>query len=1185
VQVVVSRLRRILGPAGNRLVTRPPGYVLEVEADEIDADRCERLYASARTALATKDAARAESLLRDAQGLWRGPPLAEFTYEAFAQGAIARLEELRLSCREELIDAQLALGRHDQVVSELEMLVREEPLRERLRGQLMLALYRCGRQAEALDAFQQARRLLIDELGVEPSEALRELERAILRQEASLRLPESAIDGPPETGPSPAVDVSRPARKVVTAVFCELSYPGALDDGIDPEVLQEVVNRLFAEMRTIINRHGGLVQSVTHDAMSAVFGVPRVHEDDAARAVRAAAEIRARLPDTVNELGVAVHCRAGISTGLVLVGAGENLAIGHAVNSAASLSAAARFDEILLGADTLHLVRDAVEVEPRDPVAVKGQPKPLSAFRLVRVDPLAPGVARRLDVPLVDRIREMRLLRHAWERAVEESGCHLFTLVGTAGVGKSRLVAELLDEVGGAATVLRGRCLHYGEGISFWPLIEALKPIGAPVQPVLERLDRGGTATAEELFWEVRQVLQSLAAERPVILHIDDLQWAEPTLLDLLDHVVELSRGVPIQLLCTARTELFEERPTWSGGKLNATTLLLEPLVVSDSETLLDLLGDGLDPEVRQRIVAASEGNPLFLEEMAALARERETTAVPGTIQALVSARLERLTPEERELLECGAVEGQVFHQRVLEAVAGEPLASGVQQCVAGLIRKEIVRPHPPTIAGDAAFAFRHVLIRDAAYDALPKHARADLHERLARWIEDTRDELAEREELAGWHLEQAVRYRRELSRPVDPALAVRAAEHLHVAGQRARERSDTAAAVKLLERGLALAPVEDGLRARIGVDLAEQLIEAGELGRADDLLSMAERDPTHSQLAVLSRLEWLIRVRPQEVTRTIEETLPRVMENLARAGDERGLARAHLTARLVHVLASRATPAAEEARQAAEHAERAGDGRLRSRALGLYLTSMMYGRQSAQAIAHELERIGREEPGSYLAARVDLTRGELARLEGRFDAARDLMNRAISGFQAMGMPENEAACEQDLARMELCAGDPRAALAALQRSDEILARLGERSRRSTTQSHIAEANELLGNHAAAIAAIELADELGVAEDVLNYVITHRVRARIALADGDHQGARRWAQSAVEYASETDYVVFQANATLDLARIELAVGDPEAAASDAQSALELFLLKEDRTGADESRKLLDEHLHISIARG
>jgi predicted ATPase len=263
-----------------------------------------------------------------------------------------------------------------------------------------------------------------------------------------------------------------------------------------------------------------------------------------------------------------------------------------------------------------------------------------------------------------------------------------------AGVGKSRLVAELLDGIAARATVLRGRCLHDGEGITFWPLVEALTAVGERAEHVLQRLGSGSVATPEELFWEVRRVIEALAAERPAVFHIDDLQWAEPTLLDLLDHVADLSRGAPILLLCTARQELLDERPTWGGGKLNATTLLLEPLATAESEALLDELGYRLDADARAHVIAASEGNPLFLEEMAALARERGTGEVPPTIQAVLAARLERLAVQEREALECGAIEGEVFHRLAVRALADEQLAPEVESRLAGLVRKELIRPH-----------------------------------------------------------------------------------------------------------------------------------------------------------------------------------------------------------------------------------------------------------------------------------------------------------------------------------------------------------------------------------------------------------------------------------------------------------------------------------------------------------
>ena len=313
-----------------------------------------------------------------------------------------------------------------------------------------------------------------------------------------------------------------------------------------------------------------------------------------------------------------------------------------------------------------------------------------------------------------------------------------------------------------------------------------------------------------------------------MVLHVDDLQWAEPMLFDLLDHVADLSRGVPILLLCTARPELHEERPGWAGGKLNATTVLLEPLGVSESAALLDQLGVGLDTNVRARVIAASEGNPLFLEEMVALARERGIVEVPPTVQALLAARLERLAVEEREVLERGAVEGEVFHRLAVRALASERLAAEVESRLAGLVRKELIRPHPAQLTADDAFRFRHLLIRDAAYDGLPKAARAELHERFASWLEQHPTGLIELDEIAGWHLEQAARYTRELGRDVTPELARRGAEHLLAAGLRARHRSDLAAARNLLERAHAIAPEDDRLGTEIGVELAEELIVGG---------------------------------------------------------------------------------------------------------------------------------------------------------------------------------------------------------------------------------------------------------------------------------------------------------------------------------------------------------------------
>ena len=476
-------------------------------------------------------------------------------------------------------------------------------------------------------------------------------------------------------------------------------------------------------------------------------------------------------------------------------------------------------------------------------------------------------------------------------------------------------------------------------------------------------------------------------------------------------------------------------------------------------------------------------------------------------------------------MLERGAIEGEVFHRTTVRALANLKPAAEVDRRLAGLVRKELIRPHATAFQDDEAFRFRHLLIRDAAYDGLAKATRAELHERFASWLEENASELAELNEIAGWHLEQTVRYRRELGRKVESVLARRAAEHLHAAGRRAGERSDLAAARKLLERAHALAA--DPLRARIGVDLAEQLIEGGDLARVDALLTAAEADPATATLATLTQFEWLIRAQPEQVTGTLTAALPEMLARLAQAGDQRGLARAHLLAYWVHMEGQRATPAAEQALLAAEHAHHAGDPGLRSRALGLYLGTLVFGRLDAATLAKKVDAIEYEDSGPYVGAFLALVRGEVERLQGRIGAARRLTQNAIEQFRAMGNPTSAAATQHFLAWLELSAGEPARALHGLLDADTSLAEVGERSFRSTMQAILAEVYESLGDPDGARVAIALSDDLGGEDDLLNVVITHAVRARLALADGDHDAAERWARSAVEHAFSTDNTFIQ----------------------------------------------------------
>ncbi len=612
----------------------------------------------------------------------------------------------------------------------------------------------------------------------------------------------------------------REVRKTVTVVFCDVTGSTALGERLDPEAMRRTMGRYFEEIRLIVERHGGTVEKFIGDAVMAVFGIPLAHEDDALRAVRAVAEIRERLAALGEELSVALSFRTGVNTGEVVAGEGETLVTGDAVNVAARLEQAAPTGEILIGSETLALVRDAVTVEPVEPLELKGKRDPVPAFRLVTVDAAAEAFARHLDAPLVGRVREHQRLRAAFEDVVTDRVCHLFTLLGPAGVGKSRLAEALLAVAGESADVLRSRCLHYGEDITYWPLVEILLAMGAEPGEVI-----GSSPADTQLAF--RRLLERRAADRPQVVVLDDIQWAEPVFLDLIEHVADWSRDAPILLLCVARPELLEERPSWGGGKLNATTVLLEPLPPEDCEELLDELAADLDlpAEARGRILAAADGNPLFLEEMVSMIVESgalEEIVVPATIHALLQARLDGLGSEERDVIGRGAVEGQVFHRAVVEELA-DTGRDDVPAHLLSLVRKDVIRPERPTFADDDAFRFRHLLIRDAAYDALPKETRAQLHERFATWL-DQHASLVEQDEIVGYHLEQAHRNRAELDSgdPRLDGLARRAAARLATAAEGAKARGDFAAVAGLLERATALLPVGDERRLELLIELAD---------------------------------------------------------------------------------------------------------------------------------------------------------------------------------------------------------------------------------------------------------------------------------------------------------------------------------------------------------------------------
>ena len=815
-QNLVSELRKALGR--DTVVTRAPGYLLDVDPDRIDLYRFERLVAQAAEG---GEAEQRSALLREALGLWRGAPLADLAFEPFAQVEVARLEELRTAAREELVQAELELGRHSKLVGELETLVAENPLRERLRGQLMLALYRSGRQAEALEAYRQARETLVEELGIEPSPELQRLEQSILRHDAELDLAE-------EPSAEPAAAEER--RKTVTVLFVGIVDFTNLAGALDPEVLRSIMRRYFDTVRTIVERHGGTVEKFIGDTAMAVFGVPLMHEDDALRAVRSATDLGEALvslnTDLERDQGLALQIRTGINTGEVLAGdaaSGQPFATGPAVTIAMRLQQEALPGETLLGEATRAVLHEAAALEPVEQIETDAPLGPIRAFRLLAVGDRA-GLRPQSSAAFVGRQEELAALRRVFDAARAERQSRVVTVLGEAGIGKTRLISEFASSLGGDATTLVGRCVSYGEGATYLPLAEIVRQV-APERPqatiaallkgdenaalIAERMAElaglgEGAAPTGELFWAVRRFLESLARSRPVVAVLEDVHWAEPTLLDMVEYLGAWSSDAPVLVLCIARPELLDKRPGW---RTTTETIPLAPLSSDESETLLAELGAEaeLSKDTRTRILEAAEGNALFVEQLLAyvtedVGPERLEEAVPPSIDALLASRLDALDSEDRAVLERAAVVGKDFLRSAILYLSPPESVAALDGRLVGLERRGLVHARRSRGAAQDEFRFHHVLIRDVAYAGITKERRAELHERHGAWLEHR----SEADELVGYHAEQAHRYRSELRAgdPELPRLASWAGERLAAAGIRAWKRADTPAAVNLLGRG-----------------------------------------------------------------------------------------------------------------------------------------------------------------------------------------------------------------------------------------------------------------------------------------------------------------------------------------------------------------------------------------------
>jgi len=1007
-------------------------------------------------------------------------------------------------------------------------------------------------------------------------------------------------------GSSLAESAPREVRKVVTALFCDLAGSTTLGEQHDAEVLRPLLDDYFAIARHAVERHGGRVEKFIGDAVVAIFGLPVAHEDDALRAVRAGLEIQNGLRARNDGPAIEITARVGITTGEALASTGRTPLIGDVMNTASRLQSAADAGQVLVGEPTWRLVRDAVAAEPVAAVVARGKARSVPAWRVLALAPVSPERTRGLGTAMVGREREGGMLAASYAHATAEQRSELFTVLGVAGAGKSRLVEEFLASLEDAE-VLRGRCLSYGDGITWLPLADALRPAlglggftavedaAAAVRSVVAAegqdaaaIEAGlgglfglpGAGNAQQTAWAVGRLLAARARVRPVILVLDDLHWAEAPLLDLVDHLAAWTEAVPILLLCMARPELLDVRPDWHIAHPAAPLVRLEPLSPADTEAMVDgLLGGGaLAPEVRRLITSAAGGNPLFVEEIVRMlvdegriARDGDTwlasgevsaIRVPPTVSALLSSRLDRLPESERALLEAASVEGQSFSVAAIEALVGDG-TQPVSELLRALVRKElIVRDRD---AGRDGYAFRHLLIRDAAYDAIPKSARARLHLAFAGWLEAAAgDAIAEHREVLGHHLAQAHRYREELGLPDDSALRMRAARALGEAGSRAfDELGDAPSAARLLGAAVALAP---GTDEAARWDWFSEIVAPGS-GRNVDRDVYGD-DVADTQILRRSRI-----AREQQDLSSIDLAA-------ARLEDERALAlyrtrgARHLEVSVLMFLArydvyagdvEAACVLAREALQIAE--ECATRAHVEGAAADLLL-ALTAGPRPLGGIVEEAGVILRRWDGRLGSRWVLCRRADARALMGDAPGARADLAESARLAASLGLQDDGLELEVEPV-IALAQGD--AAGAASRFADALAASGSQTDRQLILRSYCRVLVDLGVDSEAERLVSPLATSVVVEERATHRSLLSRVWAR----RGDFARALALGEEARALVERTELEVVKAEVALDRAHVLLAAGRAEEARASADDALRRYREKEHQVGARRALAVLE----------
>jgi class 3 adenylate cyclase/predicted ATPase len=1037
---------------------------------------------------------------------------------------------------------------------------------------------------------------------------------------------------PARNGATSVSSSSRETRKTVTIVFADLAVTTMDGEPLAADVLQDVMARAFDVSQQALLRHGATVEKFIGDAVMAVLGLPVRHEDDGIRAVRAALDLRTGLASLATTLerdeAIRLEVAIGVNTGEVVAGdasLGQRLVTGDTVNTAARLEQAAGPGEILLGQETMALMRDVVEADEVAPLTLKGKSQPVRAFRLIALTS-GDRADRRPAGAMVGRAQEMTLLAKAFEATVTDRACHMVTLVGDAGVGKTRLTQEFLTSVAARAQVVRGRCLPYGEGITFWPIVEivgAVAGIKESDTPVIarRRLRRlvGDEAVADrvaaavglleapfqvaELVWGIRRLFEILAVERPLVVVFDDIHWAEATFLELIGRLTATIESAPVLLLCTARQELLAKEPAWAEAA-GQRRIDLTPLSDSDaSQVIENLLGRaGLPDDARAKVVAAAEGNPLFVEQLVSMlidggllrladgrwepTGDLGAVAIPPTIHALLAARLDQLPEDARAVVDPASVAGLVFARAALQAIVGEDVRHQVPAQLDVLEARQMVRRQSPADDDIDEYRFGHLMIRDAAYAGLLKRTRALLHERFAAWVDEAyraTDRATEVEEITGYHLEQAHRYLSELGTLDEHGigLGIDASDRLASAGERAYVRGDMPAMASLFRRAAMVLPESDARWARLLFRHGLALWATGEYEAADLALdaaieaAAAKGDEALTLTARLERLMNRFYEDPGTIEGRTEDHVQEAIEALEALGDHEGSARAWLAMAGVRMVDAQWGAAEQAIERVIEHARLAGDRVLERRAAPNLAMCAEYGPTRVADAIRICESIIAEAAGDRNVEAIALRAlAHMHGMTGDFAAARDEYRRARTTLEQFGWRFQASLGSMVSGPVELLAGDPVAAEAELRTDYQTLGRLGDRNYISTVAGYLAQALYQQGRFDEAGEFATISREVADADDIATQVLWRSVNAKVLARRGLLKEANGLAREAVELSRAEDDPIDQANAQMDLGEVLLLAGDAGAAAQAVDAALRLYESKGNLVSALSAVQLL-----------